>query len=139
MPPPPPPPPSATSGNSEPALDKLLKPGQVLTGALATPSTVVWAPEVPPVPQWNWTQPVVWSTPSLDQVTSLLLYLCPGGHQVEKISSGTFTHSDTHACTYVHAHVHAHTCIRAHTDSRLNCAADSPSRVEKVSNSTGIQ
>ena len=76
-----------TSGNSEPALNKLLKPGQVLTGALATPSTVVWAPEVPPVPQWNWTQPVVRSTSNLDQVTSLLFYLglgrAPGGEYLQ--------------------------------------------------------
>ena len=31
-------PPCATSGNSGPALDKLLKPGQVLAGALTVPS-----------------------------------------------------------------------------------------------------
>ena len=30
--------PCATSGNSGPALDKLLKPGQVLAGALTVPS-----------------------------------------------------------------------------------------------------
>ena len=53
----------ATSGNTGPSvLDKLLEPGQALTGA---PTMLVWAPEVPPVPQWIWAKPVVLSFPIL--------------------------------------------------------------------------
>ena len=33
-------------------LSNLLEPGQVLAGALTATPTVVWAPEVPPGPQW---------------------------------------------------------------------------------------
>ena len=33
-------------------LSNLLEPGQVLAGAPTATPTVVWAPEVPPGPQW---------------------------------------------------------------------------------------
>ena len=33
-------------------LSNLLEPGQVLVGAPTATPTVVWAPEVPPGPQW---------------------------------------------------------------------------------------
>ena len=33
-------------------LSNLLEPGQVLAGAPTAAPTVVWAPEIPPEPQW---------------------------------------------------------------------------------------
>ena len=68
-------------------LDQL----QVLTGALATPSTVVWAPEVPPVPQWNWTQPVGLVHPQPRPGPQFTVLLVPGyiGRQVENILQWT--------------------------------------------------
>ena len=51
-------------------LSNLLEPGQVLAGALTATPTVVWAPKVPPEPQWliDFVAVGSFATPVNDQV-----------------------------------------------------------------------
>ena len=58
--------------NSEQVEDKWSEVGpSTHRGANYAPSSVVWAPEVPPVPEWNWTWSVVLYIVSLIQVSNL--------------------------------------------------------------------
>ena len=86
-------------------LSNLLEPGQVLVGAPTATPTVVWAPKVPPGPQWlmDFVAVGAFATPVKDQV---LIYTT----ELREVIVYDFLAQGNYAIAYHHCDLNLQPC-----------------------------